>query len=265
MRRRGGYNKSSGKGRSNESWGKTRGLYTQKHTPHPTGIVYKSGRLYVMTKGMSERTIGEMVGNNLLLLFLVDETSKEGKVEGDLKAQKLVFLSQKLMVQRKLKAFNYNFFRWHKGPYCADLSNDLKRLKVAGLVRRNGSRLELTDLGKSVIANCEAELTDWTDFISPIREVAQEYGRFTPEELKERVYDIAVFVPRDHKVMKIRDIEEKKLILFKPSEKEARKVLSLSENWQATLELVFSKEAQDSLRMAQRDAVEGRICDFHSL
>jgi uncharacterized protein YwgA len=216
-------------------------------------------------KGMSERTIGEMVGNNLLLLFLVDETSKEGKVENDLKAQKLVFLSQKLMVQRKLKAFNYNFFRWKKGPYCADLSNDIKRLRAVGLLRKNAGQFELTDLGRSVISNCEDELADWTDFIKAIRETAREYGKFTPDELKERVYDTAVFVPKDHKLMKIRDIEEKKLILFKLSEEKARKILNLSENWQATLEIAFSKEAQDSLRMAQRDAIEGRVCDFNSL
>jgi len=228
-------------------------------------MVYKPETPLRFMSGMSEREVEEKVGNNLLFLYLVDETSRSGQVEDDLKAQKLVFLSEKLMVQRRLKAFNYNFFRWKKGPYCADLSNDIKRLTRAGLLQRKNDKIELTDLGRKVIANCEPELKDCSNFLKPIKEVAQEYGSIPPEELKERVYDTSVFVPKLHRVMKIRDIEEGKLILFRLSETRARKTLNLNENWQATLELVFSKEAQDSLRMAQQDAIEGRVCDFQSL
>jgi hypothetical protein len=98
-----------------------------------------------------------------------------------------------------------------------------------------------------------------------IKATAQLYGAIPSEELKEQVYDIPVWVPRLKKAMKIRDVEEKQLILYGISAKNARKAFNLDENWQATLEIVFDKDALDSLKMAQQDAIEGRICDFNSL
>jgi len=218
-----------------------------------------------MSKMASERAINERVGNNLLFLYLVDETSKSGQIEDDLKAQKLVFLSEKHFIQKKMKVFNYNFFRWHRGPYCKDLANDIKGLVKAGLLRRANDRIELTDLGKEVVARCEAILMIRPEFIAPIKTVAKEYGSIPSDDLKEMVYNMTIFVPRVRKVMKIRDIEEKKLLLFKLSEEKAKKTFNLDENLQATLELIFDKKAMDSLKTAQQDAIEGRVCDFNSL
>ena len=169
------------------------------------------------------------------------------------------------LVQKKLKAFNYTFLRWHKGPFSKDLANDIKSLVKAGMLTRIGDKISLTDAGKEIVARCEELLTKQPEFIVPIKAVAQLYGGIPSDDLKEQVYDISVFVPRLKKVMKIRDIEEKQLILYGLSAKNARKAFDLDENWQATLELVFDKEALDSLKMAQQDAVEGRICDFESL
>lgn len=214
---------------------------------------------------MSEKEVDERVGNNLLFLYLVGETSKAGEVEDNFKAQKLVFLSEKQLIQRKLKAFNYTFLRWHRGPYCKDLANDIKRLQKAGLLRKDGERIVLTDFGRGVLQHFGDVLARQATFTEPIKKVAQEYGPIAPDDLKERVYDMSIFVPKIRRVMKIRDIEEKSLILFKMSEGKAKKSFTLDESSQATLELVFNKEAQDSLRMAQRDAVEGRVCDFNSL
>jgi len=214
---------------------------------------------------MTEKAICERVENNLLFLYLVSEASKAGRVEDDLKAQKLVFLSQKQLVQKRLKAFNYTFLRWHKGPFSKDLANDIKALVKAGMLTRIDDKIDLTDAGKEVVARCEELLTKQPEFIVPIKAVAQAYGAIPSDDLKESVYDISVFVPKLRKVTKIRDIEEKQLILYGLSTKKARKAFNIDENWQATLELVFNKEAQDSLRMAQQDAVEGRVCDFNSL
>jgi uncharacterized protein YwgA len=214
---------------------------------------------------MTEKTISERVENNLLFLYLVSEASKAGRVEDDLKAQKLVFLSQKKLVQKKLKAFSYTFLRWHKGPFSKDLAEDIKSLVKAGMLTRIDDKIALTDAGKEIVARSEELLTKQPEFMVPIKAIAQLYGAIPSEDLKEKVYDISVWVPRLKKVMKIRDIEEKQLILYGLSAKKARKAFNLDENWQATLEIVFDKDALDSLKMAQQDAVEGRICDFDTL
>ncbi len=214
---------------------------------------------------MSEKTIGERVENNLLFLYLVSETSKAGIVEDDLKAQKLVFLSQKKLVQKKLKAFSYTFLRWHKGPFSKDLAEDIKSLVKAGMLSRINDNIALTDAGREIVARSEELLTKQPEFMVPIKAIAQLYGAIPSEQLKEQVYDISVWVPKLKKTMKIRDVEEKQLILYGISAKNARKAFNLDENWQATLEIVFDKEALDSLKMAHQDAIEGRICDFNSL
>lgn len=200
-------------------------------------------------------TIEDRVRNNLLLLYLVDQTIKSGyKVEDDLKAQKLVFLSEKLSVQRSLRSLVYPFFRWHKGPWSKNLSEDLRHLTNNGFLERETSGFVPTSEAKEILKLSAPLLDSENIFLRPIDETIVKWGHFSPDAIKEQVYDIPIFVPRLRKVMRMRDIEEGQILLFGVSESKARRIFSLPEDWMATLEILFDKDAIESFRMAQQDA-----------
>ena len=208
---------------------------------------------------MSERSIRERVTNNLLLLYLIDKTNQIGQLEDALKLQKLVFLAQKRLVDRKLKAYSYNFFRWQKGPYSADLSNDLNMLVNMGFVIWRRNNIELTEQGKKILNACDDVFVENKTFLRHINLIIEEYATLDPEVIKDLVYDMKVMVPKIRKLMLIKQIPMKQLILFKSSDKKVRLIFHISKDWSATLELTFDEEALDSLKQAQRDAIEGKV------
>ena len=209
---------------------------------------------------MTEKSITERVINNLLLLYLIGQASRLGCVEDDLKVQKLTFLAEKQLVQKKLRGLTYNFFRWHRGPYCASLSNDIQALTASGLLERSPSGFRLTKDGDSLVNQCDELLARNSTFTELIDSILKDYASLSPDQVKETVYKMMVFVPKLHKVMTIEDVPQGQLILFNLSEKKAKGVFELVESWLATLELVLDADALDSLKASQEDAVNGRTC-----
>lgn len=213
---------------------------------------------------MSEDSIQERVVNNILLMYLIQKANSVGKVEDNLKLQKLVFLGQKKMIERKIKAFSYNFFRWDKGPFSAEVNNDLTSLASRGLVSYHRP-IEVTEEGKKLLEDFEELFQRNRHFIEVINEILSIYATYTPEEIKAHVYNMNIFVPRLRRVMTIAEVPRGTLILFKPSDKTSKKKFSLDEAWCTTLELVLDQEAVESLRQAYDDAKEGRVHEFRTL
>jgi uncharacterized protein YwgA len=209
---------------------------------------------------MTEKSITERVINNLLLLYLIRQASRLGRVEDDLKVQKLTFLAEKQLVQKKLRGLTYNFFRWHRGPYCASLSNDIQALTTNGLLERTPSGIRLTKDGQDLVSQCDELLARNSMFTGSIDSVLKDYASLPPDKIKETVYKMAIFVPKLRKMMTIEDVPQGQLILFNLSEKKARGVFDLDESWLATLELVLDADALDSLKASQEDAINGRTC-----
>jgi len=202
---------------------------------------------------LKERTI-----NSLLVLHLIDETNKKGTLEDNFKVQKMVFSIQKLLTQRSRKAFSYNFFRWHKGPFSADLNNDLNLLQKNKMVDWGKDKIVLTRQGTELLNACHEIIDKNIFFHDAFNTIINEYARLPPGEIKNRIYQLRIFVPVLRKVMSIRDIPLKQLILFKPRDERMKHVFDIDESWEATLEILFDKDALVSLSMAFKDAKEGR-------
>jgi uncharacterized protein YwgA len=200
----------------------------------------------------------DRIVNNLLLLRLIGETNDFGKLEHQLKVQKLVFLIQKNFVQRKLKGFSYNFFRWEQGPFSADVNNDLKLLKKSKLITWDDDEILLTKQGADLLKECDEVFKENIIFNKPFESVVKSYANFTPEEIKEEVYKQNIFVPKIRKVMSIDKIPLKQLILFRPTIKKMKELFKIDEEWEATLELLLDKEGLVSLGNALNDAMEGK-------
>ena len=208
---------------------------------------------------MSEMGIRERVTNILLLLYLIEKTNRIGEVENELKLQKLVFLAQKRLVEKKLKAFSYNFFRWLKGPFSKNLRIDLTTLLQSHFITMTPAGIELTRKARELLNNCSELLDRNQGFLKDIDSTVDCFSKYSPDKIKEFVYSMKVVVPRIRQLMSIKNIPPSQLILFKTSDKKARSIFFIDNSWLATLELSFDIEAIESLEKAIDDAVEGRV------
>ena len=213
---------------------------------------------------MSEASIQERVANNLLLLYLIRRANQKGELEDNLKLQKLVFLSQKKFLNRKVKAFSYNFFRWHQGPFSAEVNNDLTALSSRGLVKRRWP-IELTNEGKELLEECKELLEINKRFLDVVDDIVSDFADLTPDQIKDYVYKMKIFVPRLREVMTVEEVPSRTLILFKPSDKRSKAKFLIDEAWCATLELALDQEAVESLKQSYDDAVEGKAYEFRTL
>lgn len=211
---------------------------------------------------MSEKTISDRIRNIVLLMYLVRKTNEKFVMEDNLKVQKLVFLSQKELTAKKMNGFAYLFLRWLKGPFSGDLNNDIVLLKQMKLLRWGDDRIELTEEGEHILESLHEIVENNKRFSDIIDDIIEEYGSLSPDEMKEKVYQMEILVPKDRKVMKIEEIPPKKLILFGLSKKNTEIEFNINEEWLDTLEVLFDDEAIQFLERLKNSAIEGNIIEF---
>ena len=211
---------------------------------------------------MSEKTISDRIRNIVLLMYLVRKTNEKFVMEDNLKVQKLVFLSQKELTAKKMNGFAYLFLRWLKGPFSGDLNNDIVLLKQMKLLRWGDDRIELTEEGEHILESLHEIMENNKGFSDIIDDIIEEYGFLSPDEMKEKVYQMEIVVPKDRKVMRIEEIPPKKLILFGLSRKNTEIEFNINEEWLDTLEVLFDDEAIQFLERLKNSAVEGNIIEF---
>ena len=211
---------------------------------------------------MSEKTISDRIRNIVLLMYLVRKTNEKFVMEDNLKVQKLVFLSQKELTAKKMNGLAYLFLRWLKGPFSGDLNNDIVLLKQMKLLRWGDDRIELTEEGEHILESLHEIMENNKGFSDIIDDIIEEYGFLSPDEMKEKVYQMEIVVPKDRKVMRIEEIPPKKLILFGLSRKNTEIEFNINEEWLDTLEVLFDDEAIQFLERLKNSAVEGNIIEF---
>lgn len=207
---------------------------------------------------MSEMGIRERVTNVLLVLYLIETTNAIGNLEDELKLQKLVFLAQKKLVERKLKAFGYNFFRWRKGPFSKNLRIDLITMSDQKFLKATREGIQLTSKGKELIEDSRDIFNGNRTFLRYIDQIIEKNAELSPDDIKEKVYSLKVMVPIIREFMSIKEVPLRRLILFKTSDKKAQGIFHIPSSWLATFEIMFDKEATSSLERAVDDAIEGR-------
>jgi len=210
---------------------------------------------------LSEVHFRDRITNNLLLLYTIARTNELGTMDDTLKLQKIVFHSQRNLVKMGLKAFGYNFFRWEKGPFSAELNNDLTLLTHAGLIEPAWP-LKLTESGNKLLETSQEIFEINKRFMRYIEDVVREKAPLDPDTIREETYKLTIILPRSHERMTIRDVPMGTLILFRTSDRKAKAIFSLPESWLATLEIAFNEEVRESLAKSYEDAVEGRGHEF---
>lgn len=214
---------------------------------------------------MSEKTIKDRIINLLLSLYLIDRVNEIGKLEDNLKLQKLIFLSQKLLNQRHKLGFRYFFLRWDKGPFSKDVNNDLLLLKNNNFVKWENNQITLTVEGKNLLEMSKEIFDSNKTFIKVIDDTVSEYSHLSPEEIKKEVYNMQMFIPKLRKVMRIEEVPPKQLLMYGLSERKAKYSFEVGEEWVDTLEVIFDSEAIDLLQKAKRDLKMGKYQVLNAL
>ncbi|NHN32206.1 type II toxin-antitoxin system antitoxin SocA domain-containing protein [Paenibacillus agricola] len=120
--------------------------------------------------------------NKLLILNLIEVS---GKISGATRLQKLVFLSQTTGTALDQQTFNYKFIKWHYGPYCAEIKEDVKFLEEKRLLNNQGNTLALTKEGEAFL-NKARNYTSESEGV--LHAVADEYNLMNLDDLLNEVY-----------------------------------------------------------------------------
>jgi len=200
------------------------------------------------------RTHTEWLVDILLQMFLISESYMDGIT----KLQKIVFLTEHKLVSDGVKALNHKFFRHHYGPFSKSLYDDYDYLMANGvLVEESG--IQVTEMGKRILTNCEPLFQKNEEIMIEIRSTVDKFGLIPLNILKEEVYDMEIVPVGNSVTMKIRDVPQGQDLLRKLEMSEARQNFSIDDEWIDTLDILFDSNALTLLELSERDMKEGRV------
>ena len=202
-----------------------------------------------------ERTV-----DKVLLLKLIRSAQGRGRLV-TIPLHKLVFISQHRMTGKRMKGFNYSFYRDRFGPAAPGIYDDFGELIDAGLIRDCPFRL--TSSGEELLDGLEPafQRNGNRQILGIIGEIAKD----TPLEIrqiKELVYKMSITLP-DGTVKKVSEIpfrpNRKILLMRKLSGSDFKQAFTLEEGEVETFEMMMDAELRGSIRRAEDDARGGRI------
>jgi len=154
------------------------------------------------------RTRAQQIWDYIATLKLFEAVDKIGSVDGNLKIQKLVFLTELEGVRAHLAAMHLKFFRFTYGPYSKELANDVKSLIEHGIIT---STKRLTKKGQFILDYIAPEIphsTKASEAFSIIENVSNQYGKKSGPRLVDLVYKMMVPVyERGGELVKVEDID----------------------------------------------------------
>lgn len=186
--------------------------------------------------------------DRLLTLYLYDNVSEVSKMWGDVKLQKLVFLTEKRMIEEDKRGFHYRFFRWDHGPMSRGVYEDHDFLKSHDLV--DSESLEVSEQGRSILDQSSGLLERNEEYLSHIDEVTANFGNYSGSDLKSVVYDMEVSPLTLGRSIKVEDIPEGVDIYFPIPDHLAEGTFDIDEEWINTLDIMFRDDSREGLDAA---------------
>src|SRR5438552_3655399 len=206
------------------------------------------------------RNKNEKLADLALLIYLIGVfRSKSGLYLGVTKLDKLAFLSEKEMLERKVRGFNYEFFKWHHGPLSTDIYTDLDVLRRAGFVSANDD-INLTSEGQEAFRKLSSLFKEHEPVTTPIDVVTRRSVGLTTEELTERVYGTTITYPLGKK--KIRDMPKGQTIISPQVAGRTSATFALNDSWVETLEIILDRDGYDSVKRANVELDKGVVKPF---
>jgi len=200
------------------------------------------------------RTFKDKATDYFLTAFLVNNAFTRWNIRflQDTKLQKLIFLSEKSMIEQCEKGFNFYFIKLTHGPFSEELKNSYD----------NFSQIKfLNDFGLKPTVHTRMILEDFQDvikrnqvFFKKIDEVNEQYARMPLEKLLKIIYAM----PWGRGTRTIADLPLHTPILYPMKPERISLEFKITDDEAEDLLMNFDPEAIHDLSEAMRDAQEGR-------
>jgi uncharacterized protein YwgA len=194
-----------------------------------------------MIRHSPERTELEQLTDQFLLLYLVDD-AKVGL--GNIKLQKIAYLSELEMNSQGTKGLNYNFIKKQFGPYSLELKTDVNKLVNANVI--TDTIHQSTDFGKSILKNFQNIIDDNCEIMIDIQN-ANSNKNLRKDVLVETVHEM-------HNPLKpeqtIDETQYDYYILKRMKKWQKEKAFRISKSDVASLEIYFDFKTYYSLTMS---------------
>ena len=117
-------------------------------------------------------------------------------IDGDVKFQQLVFLSELQLFGKQATGFRYRFFRYAYGGYSKELADDFVGLCAKQFVDK--ATFQLTTAGEAivkVIPGLAKERMENETVLSIIQDVVKAYGKYDSSSIVPQVEKIELLLP----------------------------------------------------------------------
>jgi hypothetical protein len=199
------------------------------------------------------RTEREIIIDRLLLLYAVDRANKYGSID-IFKLQKIPFASELEMNNRKLKGFNYTFFRFTHGPMTKEIYEDGGVLHTAGLISTLKEPIKLAERGQRVFDSLGSLYEENHRIVSYIDSAAELYAPLSFGQVKRKIYGLTVEWSGEE--WQVGDLPEHVDVLAKLKGDEAQEEFKLDDDWIDSVWGTFnySKDETAKLKVVHRVA-----------
>ena len=130
--------------------------------------------------------------DKILMMSLIAGSSKKGWL-GITKLQKLSFLMESCLFEKKERALSYEFFTYDQGPMSTEVYEDLESLIDNGLVIEDEEGIRLSRTGEEII--CHFQDTIPKSICLAMNHVINEYAPLKTSSLVNEVHKMKVRLP----------------------------------------------------------------------
>jgi uncharacterized protein YwgA len=141
------------------------------------------------------RSSAETTIDRLLLLYLLKMAMPFG-IDGDVKFQQLVFLSELQLFGKQATGFHYRFFRYAYGGYSKELADDFVGVSAKRFVDK--ASFQLTPAGDTVlkvIPGLAKERSENETVLFIIQDIVKAYGKYDSSSIVPQVEKIELLLP----------------------------------------------------------------------
>lgn len=199
------------------------------------------------------RSERERLIDRLLTTYIINQCEIEHDVHlSETKLQKLVFLSEKKLIEDKIKALNYQYMKFLHGPYSNELRSDLSVFSDISYLK--GPFINGTPRLRWIIEDFRETFDRNPVIINYIEDVLEEYAGIPTNRLLEIVYAM----PWNQGRM-IEDLPNKTPMLYPLKSSKATRVFEIENEDLRDLKFCFSERSLDILGEANDDLRKGRL------
>jgi uncharacterized protein YwgA len=184
----------------------------------------------MLQKSSPNRSFKEQIISKLLLLHILGKYKFDGKT----KLHKAIFFAERSTNEKKLKVFNYNFFRYNFGEYSQELQDDFRVLVDKDFLI-NSKPIEVSSEGKELLKRCSLIIENNKPLLNMVEPIIQHTASMPLDRVKEIAYSRVIVSGRQ-----VKDIEIGTPLLNELSDDEAKEKIFVNDKWIEKLNNIFN-------------------------